>query len=75
MLNSPYKKPYITPPNEHPRVMFRQSDKERIVNNFSHIENHRAYDLWQRICKKDFRQFYDDIAIGRYNLMVCFMIE
>lgn len=75
MLNSPYKKPYITPPNEHPRVMFRQSDKERIDNNFSHIENHRAYDLWQRICKKDFRQFYDDIAIGRYNLMVCFMIE
>ncbi len=75
MLNSPYKKPYITPPDEHPRVMFRQSDKKRIVENFSHIENHRAYELWQRICKKDFRQFYDDIAVGRYNLMVCFMIE
>ena len=45
MLNSPYKKPYITPPAEHPRVMFRQSDKERIVNNFSHSENRRAYEL------------------------------
>ncbi len=75
MLNSPYKKPYITPPDEHPRVMFRESDKQRIVNNFSHIENHRAYELWQRICKKDFRQFYDDIALGKYNLMVCMMIE
>ena len=75
MLNSPYKKPYITPPDEHPRVMFRQSDKARIVNNFSHIENRRAYELWQRICKKDFHEFYDDIAVGRYNLMVCFMIE
>lgn len=75
MLNSPYKKPYITPPNEHPRVMFRQSDKQRIVNNFAHEENRRAYELWQRICKKDFRQFYDDIATGKYNLMVCFMIE
>ena len=75
MLNSPYKKPYITPPNEHPRVMFRQSDKQRIVNNFEHEENRRAYELWQRICKKDFRQFYDDIAAGKYNLMVCFMIE
>ncbi|MBQ2933889.1 MAG: heparinase II/III family protein [Clostridia bacterium] len=75
MLNSPYKKPYITPPDEHPRVMFRQSDKQRIVNNFSHIENHRAYELWQRICKKDFRQFYDDISAGKYNLMVCYMIE
>ena len=75
MLNSPYEKPYITPPCEHPRVMFRQSDKERIVNNFSHAENRRAYELWQRICKKDFRQFYYDIAAGKYNLMVCFMIE
>lgn len=75
MLNSPYKKPYITPPDEHPRVMFRQSDKKRIVGNFTHPENRRAYELWQRICKKDFRQFYDDIAAGKYNLMVCFMIE
>ncbi len=75
MLNSPYKKPYITPPSEHPRVMFRQSDKERIVTNFTHVENRRAYELWQRICKKDFREFYDDIIAGKYNLMVCFMIE
>ena len=50
-------------------------DKQRIVNNFSHIENRRAYELWQRICKKDFREFYDDIIAGKYNLMVCFMIE
>lgn len=75
MLVSPYEKPYITPPDEHPRVMFRQSDKKRIVDNFSHEENRRAYELWQRICKKDFRQFYDDISVGKYNLMVCMMIE
>lgn len=75
MLNSPYKKPFITPPNEHPRVMFRRSDKKRIVENFTHYENRRAYELWQRVCKKDFRQYYDDIKQGRYNLMVCLMIE
>lgn len=75
MLNSPYEKPYITPPAEHPRVMFRESDKKRIIGNFTHPENRRAYELWQRICKKDFRQFYDDIGAGRYNLMVCLMIE
>lgn len=75
MLNSPYEKPYITPPAEHPRVMFRESDKKRIIGNFTHPENRRAYELWQRICKKDFRQFYDDIIAGRYNLMVCLMIE
>ena len=75
MLNSPYKKPHITPPNEHPRVMFKEGDKKRIINNFTHPENRRAYELWQRICKKDFREFYDDIIVGRYNLMVCMMIE
>lgn len=75
MLVSPYKKPYITPPAEHPRVMFRECDRQRIVNNFTHAENRRAYELWQRICKKDFREFYDDIIAGRYNLMVCMMIE
>ena len=75
MLNSPYKKPYITPPSEHPRVMFREKDRERIISNLSHEENRRAFELWQRICKKDFRDFYDDITIGKYNLMVCFMIE
>ena len=75
MLNSPYKKPYITPPTEHPRVMLRESDRERIISNLSHEENRRAFELWQRICKKDFRDFYDDITIGKYNLMVCFMIE
>ena len=75
MLNSPYKKPYITPPAEHPRVMFKESDRQRIIGNFTHPENRRAYELWQRICKKDFRDFYDDISNGKYNLMVCFMIE
>ena len=75
MLNSPYKKPYITPPAEHPRVMFRHADSQRILNNLSHAENRRAYELWKRICKKDFCDFYDDITIGKYNLMVCLMIE
>lgn len=75
MLNSPYNKPPITPPDEHPRLMFRQKDKNRIVQNFSHPENRRAYELWQRVCKKDFTEFYEDIKIGKYNLMVCLMIE
>lgn len=55
--------------------MFRERDRERIVKNFSHPENKRAYELWQRVLKKDFRNFLDDIKAGKYNLMVCFMIE
>ena len=75
MLNSPYKKPRIIPPSEHPRLMFRQEHRARIEKNLTHPENKRAYELWGRVCKKDFRHFYDDIKTGKYNLMVCFMIE
>lgn len=75
MLTSPYKKPAILPPDEHPRLMFKEKDKKRITDNFSHPENKRAFELWQKVCKKDFRHFYNDIKNGIYNLMVCFMIE
>ena len=75
MLISPYNKPRLLPPAEHPRLLFRERDRARIEANLTHPENRRAYELWQRVCKKDFCHFYDDIKIGKYNLMVCFMIE
>ena len=75
MLTSPYHKPRILPPAEHPRLMLREHDRERIEKNLTHPENRRAYELWQTVCHKDFRLFYDDIKAGKYNLMVCFMIE
>ena len=75
MLNSPYNKPAILPPSEHPRLMFREKDRQRITENLMHPENKRAYELWQKVCKKDFSHFYNDIKNGLYNLMVCFMIE
>ena len=75
MLVSPYNKPKIIPPAEHPRLLFRERDRARIEAGLTHPENRRAYELWQRVCKKDFCLFYDDIKTGKYNLMVCFMIE
>ena len=75
MLNSPYNKPRITPPSEHPRLLFKETDRARIESGLTDVENKRAYELWRRVCKKDFRHFYDDIKAGKYNLMVCFMIE
>ena len=75
MLTSPYRKPRLLPPAEHPRLMLREGDRERIEAGLSHPENRRAHELWQRVCKKDFCHFFDDIKAGKYSLMVCFMLE
>ena len=57
MLASPYNKPKFLPPAEHPRLLFRECDRARIEANLTHPENRRAYELWQRVCKKDFCLF------------------
>ena len=41
VLTSPYRKPPILPPAEHPRLMLREGDRERIEAGLSHPENHR----------------------------------
>ena len=51
MLNSPYKKPYITPPNSHPRLMVRREDVERVKNNIALPECKLAVELWQKLCQ------------------------
>lgn len=75
MLRSPYNKPKVTPPEGHPRVMLRYKDINRIKENFNHPENKRAYELYQRILNKSFDIYYDEINNGKYNMMLCFMLE
>ncbi len=50
MLNSTFNKPYLTPPPEHPRLMFRASDMARIEKNLILPENSRARELWEYLC-------------------------
>ena len=50
MLTSPYKKPRIAPLQEHPRLMLRKSDVERIKNNFTLKECEEAVALWHTLC-------------------------
>lgn len=75
MITSPYSKPSILPPAEHPRLCFREKDRARLMTNLHHPENKRALELWQRTCRRDFRNYYDDIKSGHYNRLVCYMIE
>lgn len=75
MLNSPYNKPDILPPNEHPRLMLRQDDLKRIRKNLKHSENQRAVELWQRLLRKSFSEVADEINLGEYNSLLYLMIE
>ncbi len=75
MLNSPYNKPKIAPPAEHPRLMLRRKDIPRIKENLSHPENKRAYELWRYLCECDVYQFENDIQTGYYNSRLIYLIE
>ena len=75
MISSPYAKPSITPGNEHPRLMLKKEDFHRIRNNMSLPECRKAYDFWQLLCSKDFSEFEEFIQQGKYNLLLCLVIE
>ena len=53
MIASPYAKPRITPPAEHPRVMLRRRDFDRILKNMTLPECEREYAQWKQLCEKD----------------------
>ena len=53
MISSPYAKPRITPPAEHPRVMLRRRDFDRILQNMTLPECEREYAQWKQLCEKD----------------------
>jgi hypothetical protein len=50
MLESSYKKPYITPPGEHPRLMLRARDLPRIRENLTLRENAEAVLIYEYLC-------------------------
>ena len=75
MIKSQYKKPTITPPDEHPRLMLRKRDLKKIKNNLTHAENKRAYELWRMLCDAKISQFESDIKKGYYNSRLLYVIE
>lgn len=52
MLISPYKKPYITPPAEHPRLMLKREDIARVKENMALPECKLSVEIWQELCQK-----------------------
>ncbi len=68
MLTSPYRKPYITPTNEHPRLMLRKTDIKRIKENMSLLENSQAAKIIGELCDFPITGRGATPEYGTYNL-------
>lgn len=68
MLISPYRKPYITPPQEHPRLMLRRADIPRIKENIFLPENSQAREIVDELCLLPITGRGATPEYGTYNL-------
>ena len=75
MIISPYKKPYITPPDGHPRLMVRECDIERIKKNMTSTTCKTAVDIWQELCQKKIECIGATPDYGTYDLSEYLAVE
>ncbi len=75
MITSPFNKPNIIPPNEHPRLMFRKADIPRIKENLELEESKFALIHWKELIGMRLSDFDEAIKSGLYNLRICMCIE
>ncbi len=75
MLISPYNKPHITPPREHPRLMLRSGDTQRIKKNLTLDECRQAATLWQGLCEKEMVCEGATPDFGTYDLAEYLAVE
>lgn len=75
MIISPYAKPRITPPAEHPRVMLRRRDFDRILHNMTLPECEREYAQWKQLCETDLSKFESVFQSGHYHSLLCIVLE
>lgn len=68
MLESPYPKPPVSPPNEHPRLMVRAGDLARVKENLRREENSVAVSVWKELCAFPIRGEGATPAYGSYHL-------
>ncbi|MBE6613804.1 MAG: hypothetical protein E7631_00685 [Ruminococcaceae bacterium] len=75
MISSPYRIPTLVPPAEHPRVMLRRRDFDRIRTNMQLEECRREYALWCKLRDMDFSAFEEVLSTGVYHSLVCIVLE
>lgn len=72
MILSPYKKPPVTPPDGHPRLMLRRADLPRIRDN---AESTRAGELFRELCRFPIRGVGAMPEKGTYHLKEYLALE
>ena len=75
MLISPFPKPSVTPPAEHPRLMLRRFDLPRVRQNMEVPRCRLALELWQELCRKEIRCLGATPEYGTYDLSEYISIE
>jgi len=75
MLKSPFSKPYILPPSEHPRLMLKREDLPRVQKNLERPECELAASLWQSLLEKPIRCLGATPDYGTYDLSEYIAIE
>ena len=75
MLSSPYKKPYITPPMEHPRLMIRKGDIQRVKNNLTAPRCKPSAELLGELCEKKLFCTGATPDFGTYDLSEYLAVE
>ena len=75
MINSPYNKPYICPPSEHPRLMVRAGDIDRVKRNMALPECRFSVSVWQELCEKKIECIGATPDFGTYDLSEYLSVE
>ena len=75
MISSPYKKPYLSPPDSHPRLMVRRADIGRIERNLSLPECELSAELWRALCEKEVLCVGATPDYGTYDLSEYLAVE
>jgi len=68
MLSSPYKKPSLLPPPEHPRLLLTRRDLPRIRENLALEENAEAVRVWKKLLATPVTGRGATPAYGTYDL-------
>ena len=75
MIISPYRKPDLIPPKEHPRLMIVEKDIGRIRENLTDSACALSVSLWQELCQKEIRCVGATPDCGTYDLSEYLSVE
>ena len=75
MMNSPYQKPYLTPPSFHPRLMVTEQDRERIQRNMKDPACALSAELCRQLCDWQVACQGETPEYGTYHLTEYLAVE